>query len=126
MRSVTRTLILGLLALAFLPAAAGATGPATTTPGVVYRVDVIIKDAKLTVDHTRYQRGALIRYHVTNLGRREYRFVAHRLKSPGVRPWKMVRVLVPWDIRGRYVYKTQVRRGGAWRDTGFKGFVTVY
>ena len=119
-------LALALLTVALVPAAAGAARPETTTPGVVHRVDVIIKEGRLSVDHKRYARGALIRYHVTNLGKRQYRFVAGRLKSGPVRPWKMVRVLVPWDYRGRYVYKTQVRRGGAWRDTGVKGFVTVY
>ena len=121
-----KTLALAVLALALLPGAAAAARPATTTRGVEYRVDVIIKERRVSVDHARFARGAMIRYHVTNLGKRRYRFVAGRIKSGAVRPWKMVKVLVPWDYRGRYVVKTQVRRGGAWRDTGSKGFVTVY
>jgi len=123
---VTKAIALALLALALTPAAAGAARPETTTPGVEYRVDVIIKERTVTVDHRRYARGAMIRYHVTNLGKRQYRFVAYRIKSPAVRPWKMVKVLVPWDYRGRFPYKVQVRSGGRWRDTGLKGFVTIY
>lgn len=127
MEDVRKALCLGSVALALVVAgSASARAPETTRPGVVYRVNVSVTDRRVLLEHARYARGAIIRYYVTNRGTRPYRFVIVGVSTDPIPPRRTHRVLVNWNYRGRYVYKTQVRRGGRWRDTGARGWVTIY
>jgi hypothetical protein len=106
--------------LAASPAAAG-RAPETTKPGIVYRVPVSITDAGIRVSHARYVRGAVIRYVVRNNGTRPYRFIIHGIATRVLAPRKVENVLINWNYRGRFLYRTTYRG----RSTGLKGYITI-
>lgn len=103
-----------------------AAQPETTRPGIVYRVNVFVTDSSIRVQHARYVRGAIIRYHVRNRGTRPYRFLIAGLTTEAIRPGREATILVNWNYRGRFPYRTQVKLGGAWRNTGLKGYITIF
>jgi hypothetical protein len=120
---MSRLVSFGFAMLLGLPLAAGASAsPETTKPGIVYRVPVSLTDNRITVSHKRYVRGAVIRYAVRNKGTRPYRFIIFGASTRALRPGQGENVLVNWNYRGRFLYKT-THRG---RNTGLKGFITIY
>ena len=108
--------------LGTLLAAAASGAPGTTKPGIVYRVPVSITDKQITVSHKKYVRGAVIRYAVRNKGTRPYRFIIVGIRTRVLRPGKGENVLINWNYRGRFLYKTTYRG----RNTGLKGFITIF
>jgi hypothetical protein len=122
-RSMSRLTSFGFATLLGLLLAAGASGaPETTEPGIVYRVPVALTDKRITVSHKKYVRGAVIRYAVRNKGTRPYRFVIFGSSTRALRPGQLENVLINWNYRGRFAYKTTYRG----RNTGLKGFITIY
>ena len=121
--SMSRLASLGFATLLGILLAAGASGaPGTTKPGIVYRVPVALTDARITVRHKKYVRGAVIRYVVRNKGTRPYRFIIVGIGTRVLRPGKGQNVLINWNYRGRFLYKTTYRG----RNTGLKGFITIF
>lgn len=122
------------IAVAALAAAAAVPGagarPETTTPGTLYIVKVTVTDTtiKMPKDRftlhgvTRYPRGALIRYAVTNLGTRPYTFEIWGAKTLPIRPEHHDSILVAWNRRGTFVYRTLA--GG--RPAGPKGIIRIF
>jgi hypothetical protein len=120
---MSRLAFLGFAPLLGILMAASASGaPETTEPGIVYRVPVALTDTRITVSHKRYVRGAVIRYAVRNKGTRPYRFIIVGARTRVLRPGKGENVLINWNYRGRFLYKTTYRG----RNTGLKGFITIY
>ena len=91
-------------ALTGVGSAGAATAPDTTRPGVVYRVNVVIYDNRMTISHTRYVRGAIIRYHVLNKGTKPYGWVVQGVKLPKtLRPGQTSQILINWWRRGTFL-----------------------
>lgn len=91
-------------ALAGAGDAAAAASPDTTRPGVVYRVNVVIFDNRMTISHAKYLRGAIIRYHVTNKGSKPYGWVVQGVKLPKtLRPGQTGKILINWWRRGTFL-----------------------
>jgi hypothetical protein len=84
--------------------ATAAATPDTTRPGVVYRVNVVIFDNRMTISHATYVRGAIIRYHVTNKGSKPYGWVVQGVPLPkALRPGQTSKILINWWRRGKFV-----------------------
>ena len=122
---------LGALAATLAGIAQAATpARATTRPGVVYTVTATITNTSITLTHKaagklglhRLPRGAIIRYRVVNHGTRPYVFQIWTVETGTIRPNKMDSLLVNWNYRGRFVYKT-IYRG---KPFGPNGTVIVY
>jgi hypothetical protein len=123
-----------LLALSVVVAAALAasvpSGPATTVPGVVYAVKVLITDTKISIQKdkftrngvSRLPRGAQIRYEMTNKGTKPYVLQIWTTKSGTMRPGGHDSFLINWNYRGRYVYRTLLRG----RPAGPKGLIIIF
>jgi hypothetical protein len=112
------------------PVGAALARPQTTKPGIVYTVTVILTDTRITLTHrakgtlglSRLPRGAIIRYEIVNRGSRPYVFRIWSSETAPIRPRKRDSILVNWNYRGRFVYKT-IYRG---KPFGPKGTVIVY
>jgi len=104
--------------------------PRTTAPGLLYIVKVTVTDTTIRMPRDRftlhgitsYPRGALIRYTVTNLGTRPYTFEIWSAKTLPIRPKHHDSVLVAWNRRGTFVYRTL--SGG--RSAGPKGVIRIF
>jgi hypothetical protein len=108
-----------------------AASPETTTPGQLYVVKVTVTDKTISIPKdqftrngvTRYPRGALIRYVVTNLGTRSYAFEIWGASTGPIRPRGHNTVLVAWNRRGTFIYRTLIAGG---RPAGPKGIVQIF
>lgn len=109
-----------------------AARPETTTPGQLYVVKVTVTDKTISIPKdrftrngvTRYPRGALIRYAVTNVGTRTYSFEIWGAKTTLIRPHGgKDSILVAWDRRGSFIYRTLLAGG---RPAGPKGIVQIF
>ena len=104
--------------------------PQTTTPGVVYVVKTIITDNsfKITRDKftrngvTRWPRGAEIRFALVNKGTKTYVVEIWGEKTNPIRPGKHDSMLVTWNYRGRFTYRTLYRG----KPTSVKGYVVIF
>ncbi len=100
----------------------------TTTPGILYDVNVTLTDTKIRLSHksdsslTRMPRGAYIRYAVTNRGTRRYVFRIWATQSSPVRPGGRDSLVINWNYRGRFAY-LKLFRG---KQVGPKGYITIY
>ena len=100
----------------------------TTTPGVLYVVNVTLTDTKIRLSHksdtslTRMPRGAYIRYAITNRGTRSYVFRIWATQSSALRPGRRDSLVVNWNYRGRFAY-LKLFRG---KPVGPKGYITIY
>jgi hypothetical protein len=125
-----RSLVVVAAALTLTGAASGTGGaaPATTRPGVLYVVSVMLTDTKIVLSHksdrslTRMPRGAYIRYVVKNMGTRPYAFRIWATTTPPLRPGHRDTLVVNWNYRGRYVYL--ILHSG--KPVGPKGYITIY
>jgi uncharacterized cupredoxin-like copper-binding protein len=90
--------------------------PATTEPGVLYKVRVTITDTKITVGHGDYVRGAVIQYRVRNLGTRPHAFMVGDKetrkgeRTPTIKPGGTGILLVVYQSRGRYDFFSPLRQ----------------
>jgi hypothetical protein len=120
---------LSMLAAAVL-APTPAPQPQTTKPGVLYVVKTVITDAKVSIARDQYTRngvshlprGAVIRYALTNRGTKPYVFEIWGERTLPIRPGGHGAILVNWNYRGRYLYRTLYRG----KPTGVKGYVVVF
>jgi hypothetical protein len=101
--------------VALLAAAAAVSAPSasasreTTRPGVVYKIPVTLTDTKITIGHdrfahtgvSRYPRGAVIRFEITNRGKRTYTFRIWTRHTPPMRPGGHDSLLVNWNFGAR-------------------------
>jgi hypothetical protein len=103
---------------------------ATTTPGVVYTVKVVLTDASISVGrdkftrngHPTYPRGAIIRYEISNAGKRPYAFrIWDRLVAP-IPPRRHASLLINWNYRGSFAYWMLYRN----RPAGPRGRVIIF
>jgi hypothetical protein len=94
-------------------------------------VKVTVTDKKLVVHEPaqfvrngiiRYPRGAIIRYEATNKGTRAYAFKVWDSVTRVMRPRGNDSVLINWNYRGRFVYRTLFRG----KPFGPKGVIEVY
>ena len=111
-----RTLAVALVTLAGAAAFAG-HGSATTTPGVVYNVPVVITDKKISVKRDQFSRhgqlrlprGALIFYKVTNKGTRPYALEVWGAATKVMKPGTRANILINWNYRGTYDFRLLFR-----------------
>ena len=94
----------------------------TTRPGVLYVVKVIVKDTSISVAHARYLRGAVIRYAVYNRGTRPYAFEIWGNATTPVAPGKKDTILVNWNTRGKFLYRTLYKH----KPAGPKGYIVIF
>ncbi len=106
--------------------------PETTTPGQLYIVKVTVTDTAIRVPKdqftrngiTRYPRGAEIRYAVTNLGSRPYIFEIWGARTAPIKAHGgKDSVLVAWNRRGTFLYRTLLASG---KPAGPKGIVVIF
>jgi hypothetical protein len=103
---------------------------ATTDPGIIYPVKVVITDTKISIEKdkftrngiSRLPRGAQIRYEITNKGTKPYVLQIWRTKTGVIRPRGHDSFLISWNYRGRYVYLTLLRG----RPAGPKGWIIIF
>jgi hypothetical protein len=101
-------------ALALIGGQAAAARPATTTPGVVYTIRVVLTDKAIKIAHDRftrdgrptYPRGAVIHYEVSNQGKRPYAFRIWDQTVAPIAPGKHASILINWNYRGQFSYLT--------------------
>ena len=103
----------------------------TTAPGQVYIVKttltntaIIIPKDKFSVGlkYPRYPRGAAIQYKVTNKGTRPYSFEIWAGKTRVIPPGHTDTLLVNWNYRGTFTYKTLYNG----KPAGPHGTVTIF
>ena len=111
-----RAVVLGLAvaAAAFLVAASGVH--ATTQPGTVYIVRLLVNDRAvvfrgdkfLTAKATpRYPRGTEVRYEVWNRGTRWFNLNMLGSTTGAIAPGKERSILVYWARRGNFVFRAK-------------------
>ena len=104
--------------------------PTTTTPGTVYTLKVVITNTSISIAKdsftrngaSRYPRGAIIHYAITNKGNRTYSFRIWDETTNPIRPGGHDSVLVNWNYRGSFVYETLFNR----KPVGVKGTVSIF
>jgi hypothetical protein len=105
--------------------------PATTVPGVVYPIKVVVTDTKISIQkdkfdrngQIRYPRGAEIRYEITNRGSKPYVLEIWGARSIALRPHGgHDSILVTWNYRGRYLYRLLLHS----RPVGPKGWIVIF
>ena len=94
---------------------------ATTTPGVIYPVKVIITDTKITVAHDNYVHGAIILYRIQNRGSKPYAFEMFGTRTAVIPPGKRDTLLVTWNYQGKFLYQTLYKG----QPAGPKGFIRI-
>jgi hypothetical protein len=103
---------------------------ATTTPGVVYTVKVVLTNTSISIARDKftrtgtiqYARGAVIHYAITNHGSRPYVLRIWDKQTATIEPGGHGAILVTWNYRGEYHY-TLLYRG---RPAGLTGNVIIY
>jgi hypothetical protein len=117
-------------ALAMMSAPAAFARPATTTPGVVYTIKVVLTDTSISIGHDRfslngmprYPRAAVIHYAIVNKGTRPYVFQIWDVHTSVIRPGKHTSILVNWNYRGLFKYATLYHD----KPAGPKGQVIIF
>ena len=109
------------LACAGALAAGGQAAFATTTPGVIYPVKVVITDTKITVAHDNYIHGALILYRIQNLGTKPYAFEMFGTRTNVIPPGKRDTLLVTWNFEGKFLYQSLLKG----KPAGPKGYIRI-
>ncbi len=103
----------------------------TAAPGQVYIVKttltntaIIIPPDKFDVGlkYPRYPRGAAIQYKVTNKGTRPYSVQIWAGTTRVISPGHTDTILLNWNYRGNYVYRTLYRG----KPAGPHGYVTIF
>ena len=94
---------------------------ATTTPGVIYPVKVLITDTKITVAHDNYVHGAIILYRIQNRGTKPYTFEMWGARTAVIRPGKKDTMLVSWNYEGKFLYLSLFKG----KPAGPKGFIRI-
>jgi hypothetical protein len=118
----------GLIPAGAAPAAEAR--PRTTTPGVLYIIKVVLTDKTISIPrdkytrngHSRYPRGATIRYSLLNLGSRPYSFEIWGAHTDPIRPRGRDSILVYWNFRGKFGYRLLFKG----RPAGPRGFVEIF
>jgi hypothetical protein len=120
-------LVLTVAVLAVLAAPASAT----TTPGVIYPIKVTITGTTFAIQKdrftkgkiTRYPRGALIRYEITNKSSRPFQLEIWGNRTVTLRPHGgHDTMLVNWGYRGRYVVQLLLHK----RAVGPKHWIVIF
>lgn len=119
-----------MLATAALAGALASAAAATTRPGVVYPIKVVLSDKSISIAKdlftrgtvARYPRGAIIRYVVTNKGSKPYVFKVWGTATGPIKPGGRDSLLVNWNYRGTYTYLTLYRG----RPAGPRGRVEIF
>ena len=119
-----RWIVAGAILTALGAGLAGSAGARleTTRPGVLYVVNVIVKDKSVNVTHARYLRGAVIRYAVFNRGTKPYAFEVWGNATAPIAPGRKDTILVNWNTRGRFLYRTLYKK----RPAGPKGYIVIF
>ncbi len=111
--SASRVHVVMAVALAALVATGAASARTqTTTPGVVYVLKTVVDDKGIHIPKdrftrngiTRYPRGALIRYELTNKGTKPYAVHIWAASTIVMRPGKHATMFVNWNYRGTFHY----------------------
>jgi len=133
-RKIVRICLMSAIAPAVLVGAiAQSAGAAqrTTAPGQVYIVKTTLTNTAIIIPkdkfdiglkYPRYPRGAAIQYKVTNKGTRPYTFEIWAGKTGVIAPGHTDTVLVNWNYRGDFTYKTLYRG----KPAGPHGYVTIF
>jgi hypothetical protein len=124
---IARRAVPALLALVAVLALAttGFAQPATTEPGVLYPVKVTITDTSIKVAHARYPRGAIIQYHIRNLGKKRHAFiVGATARSRTIEPGGKALLLVGFDTRGRFKFGSPLKADR--KVAKMRGVIVVY
>lgn len=113
-----KTLKLGTALVLASLAGAGAAGatPQTTTPGQVYPVKTTLTPAGIKIakdkftrnGNTRYPRGAVIRFMITNTTTKRLVVQIWTVKTKAIAPGGHDSLLINWNYRGRYLYRQLV------------------
>jgi hypothetical protein len=130
---VRRSLALTLSSVALIGGIAQAASAAskTTAPGQVYIVKmtltntaIIIPPDKFSIGlkYPRYPRGAAIQYKVTNKGSKPYSVQIWAGTTAVIRPGHTDSILLNWNYRGNYLYRTLYRG----KPAGPHGYVTIF
>ncbi len=102
----------------------------TTTPGVVYVIKIKVTDRSIVIPRdrfsignvTRYPRGAVLQYRITNLGSKPYVFQIWGTTTNPIPPGKHDSFLINWNYRGRFRYGTLLRG----KPTGHGGAIVIF
>ena len=94
---------------------------ATTTPGQIYPVKVVITDRKITVAHDNYIHGAIILYRIQNLGTKPYVFEMFGTRTAVIPPGKKDTLLTTWNYQGKFLYRTLIKGAPA----GPQGYIRI-
>jgi hypothetical protein len=120
-----------VLSLSAILVPTGAARRQTTEPGVVYIVKVVLTDKKISIARdkfttktgvTRYPRGAIIRYAITNKGKRPYAWRVWGADTPVMKPGGHESILVNWHYRGTYSYELLFRG----KPVGPRGQIIIF
>ena len=111
-------LVIGCLAALGL---GGQAALATTKPGVIYPVKVVITDTKITVAHDNYVHGAIILYRFQNRGTKPYTFEMWGVRTAVIAPGKRDTMLVSWNYEGKFLYQSLFKG----KPAGPKGFIRI-
>jgi hypothetical protein len=132
-QKLVRSCLVLAVASAVLAVAAETAGAATktTTPGQVYVVTMTLTNTAIVIPpdrfskglkYPRYPRGAAIQYKVINKGTRPYSEEIWAGKTTVIRPGHSDTILVNWNYRGVYPYKTLYKG----KPAGPHGMVTIF
>jgi hypothetical protein len=102
----------------------------TTTPGVVYVIKIKVTDRSIVIPRdkfsignvTRYPRGAVLQYRITNLGSKPYVFQIWGTTTAPIRPGKHDSFLINWNYRGSFHYGTLLHG----KPTGHGGTIIIF
>ena len=102
----------------------------TTTPGVVYIIKIKVTDRSVVIPRdrfsignlTRYPRGAVLQYRITNLGSKPYVFQIWATTTAPIPPGKHDSFLINWNYRGKYHYATLLHG----KPTGHGGTIIIF
>jgi hypothetical protein len=106
-------------------------GSGTTVPGVVYPVKTLVTDTHISISKdkftrhgvTRWPRGAQIRFEITNKGSKRYVLQIWSERTLPMRPHGgHDSMLVNWNYRGKYLYRTLVNG----KPAGPKGWILIF
>lgn len=94
---------------------------ATTTPGQIYPVKVVITDTKITVAHDNYIHGAIILYRIQNLGTKPYVFEMFGTRTAVIPPGKKDTILTTFNYQGKFLYQALYKG----QPAGPKGYIRI-